>query len=160
MRSWPYLTMLLLAALCASNSACWWSKPARTTNRTPPPPPPAARKKAAAKSKPAGGRQEPRATREPPKAAGSAPAPQLGQMLSQEERAELTRSLDRNLSDARQAMSRLSGHALTSEQSQSASLVQSLLTQADKARHTDLAIAAELARRAGLLARDLLTSVR
>jgi hypothetical protein len=161
LRPWPHLTMLLLVALCASNFSCGWSKkPARTTNRTPPPPRPATKNKAAAKPKPAGGRQEQRATREPPKAAENGPAPPLGQMLSQEERTELTRSLDRNLSDARQAMSRLSGHALTSEQFQSLNLVQSLLVQADKARHTDLAMAAELARRAGLLARDLLTSVR
>jgi hypothetical protein len=81
-------------------------------------------------------------------------------MFSQEERAELTQSLDRNLSNARQAMSRLSGHALTAEQSQAVSLVQSLLVQADKARHTDLAVAAQLARRADVLARDLLSSVR
>lgn len=167
MRPWPHLTMLLVVALCASNSACWWSKkPARTTNRIPPPPPPAQKKKVAAKPKPARGRPEQRATREPPKAAGSgpasapAPAPPLGQMLSQEERTELTRSLDRNQSDARLAMSRLSGHTLTSEQLQSLNLVQALLAQADKARHTDLAMAAELARRAGLLARDLLNSVR
>jgi hypothetical protein len=81
-------------------------------------------------------------------------------MLSQEERAELTRSLDRNLSGARQAVSRLSGHALTSEQFQAVILVQSLLAQADQSRHSDLAVAAQLARRADLLARDLLTSVR
>jgi hypothetical protein len=150
--------MLLLVALCANNSACWWStKPAR---RTTVPPRPATKKKAAAKPKPAGGRQEQRATREQPKAAERGPAPPLAQILSQEERAELTQSLDRNLSDARQAVSRLSGHALTSEQFQAVSLVQSLLAQADKAKHTDLAIAAQLARRASLLARDLLTSVR
>jgi hypothetical protein len=157
--------MLLLVALCASNSACWWSKkPTQTTRRTTLPPRPAAKKKAAAKPKLAGRRQEQQATREQPKeqpkAAESGPAPPLGQLLSQEERAELTQSLDRNLSDARQAMSRLSGHALTPEQFQAVSLVQSLLAQADKARHTDLAVAAQLARRAGLLARDLLTSVR
>jgi hypothetical protein len=81
-------------------------------------------------------------------------------MLSPEERAELTQSLDRNLSNARQAMSRLSGHSLTTEQSQTVSLVQSLLAQADKARHSDLTVAAQLARRAELLARDLLNSVR
>jgi len=44
-------------------------------------------------------------------------------MFSQEERAELTQSLDRNLSNAREAMSRLSGHALTAEQFQAVSLV-------------------------------------
>jgi len=161
LRSWPHLTILLLVGLCASYSACWWSKtPARTTNRTTPPPRPATKKKAAAKPKPPGGRHEQRATREQPRSAGSGPAPPLVQMLSRAERAELTQSLDRNLSDARQAMSRLPGHALTSEQFQSVSLVQSLLAQADKARYTDLAIAAELARRASLLARDLVTSVR
>ena len=71
-------------------------------------------------------------------------------MLSPEERAELTQSLDRNLSNARQAMSRLSGHSLTTEQSQTVSLVQSLLAQADKARHSDLTVATQLARRADL----------
>src|SRR5262249_19892653 len=156
--------MLLAVMLCASHSACWFArKPARPTSRTPPPPPPraAAKKKAATKPRPAVGKQEPRATREQPKPnmPEIGPPPALGQMLGPEERAQLTQSLDRNLSDARQAVSRLSGHALTSEQSQSLSLVQSLLAQADKARHTDLAIAAELARRARLLARDLATSM-
>jgi hypothetical protein len=110
--------------------------------------------------KPAGCRQEQCATREQPKTAENSLPLSLGQMFSQEERAQLTQSLDRNLSNARQAMSRLSGHALTAEQSQAVSLVLSLLAQADKTKHTDPAVAAQLARRADVLARDLLTSVR
>ena len=188
MRPWPRLAMLLLVALCVSNVACWWlKKPARATHSTAPPlrtapppgrtasspphtassprrtalpPRPAAKTNAAAMPSPAGCKQEQRATREQPKTAENGPPWSLGQMFSQEERAELTQSLDRNLSNAREAMSRLSGHALTAEQFQAVSLVQSLLAQADKARHTDLAVAAQLARRADVLARDLLTSVR
>ena len=139
------------------------SPPPRTASaprRTALPPRPAAKKNAAAKPNPAGYRQEQRATREQPKTAENGPPPSLGQMFSQEERAELTQSLDRNLSNAREAMSRLSGHALTAEQFQAVSLVQSLLVQADKARQIDLTVAAQLARRADVLARDLLTSVR
>ena len=161
MRPGPRLARLFLVALCVSNFGCWWTrKPARPTPPPAPQPRPAAKKKAAAKPKPAGVKQEPHTSREQPKAAENAPAPSLGQMLSPEERAELTQSLDRNLSNARQAMSHLSGHSLTTEQSQTVSLVQSLLAQADKARHGDLTVAAQLARRADLLARDLLNSVR
>ena len=133
---------------------------ASSPRRTALPPRPAAKKNAAVKRNPASRKQEQRATREQPKTAENGPPWSLGQMFSQEERAELTQSLDRNLSNAREAMSRLSGHALTAEQFQAVSLVQSLLAQADKARHTDLAVAAQLARRADVLARDLLTSVR
>ena len=139
------------------------SAPPRTASAPPHPSLPprhTPKKNATAKPNPAGGKQEQRATREQPKTAENSPPPSLGQMFTQEERAELTQSLERNLSDARQAMSRLSGHALTAEKLQAVSLVQSLLVQADKARHTDLAVAAQLARRADVLARDLLTSVR
>ena len=161
MRPGLHLSMLFLVALCISNFGCWWNrKPARTTPPPPPPQRPAAKKKPAAKPKPTGAKQVPHATQEQPKAAENSPSPSLGQMLSPEERAELTQSLDRNSSNARQAMSHLSGRSLTTEQSQTVSLVQSLLAQADKARHTDLTVAAQLARRADLLARDLLNSVR
>src|SRR5262249_1375897 len=58
--------------------------------RTALPPRPAAKKNAAANPNPAGYRQEQRATREQPKTAENGPPLSLGQMFSQEERAELT----------------------------------------------------------------------
>lgn len=98
-------------------------------------------------------------------APAAAPAPaasprQLGQILTADERTQLTRSLDQSLSAARAAVARVSGHPLPRDQADTLNLVNVLLEQAQAARTSDLPVAVQLAHRAELLARDLSASVR
>ncbi|MBI4893884.1 MAG: hypothetical protein HY821_24925, partial [Acidobacteria bacterium] len=61
---------------------------------------------------------------------------------------------------ARQTLTRLTGRALSRDQAETASRIRSFLSQADEAQAKDPSLAAQLARRAELLARDLLNSVK
>lgn len=163
-------------------SGCFW--PRKKTARLPPPPrSPAAAHKTAPAHHPAGrgataskaprGPAEPRSAPAPtesstasgassdPAPANAAPPPvQLGEIYSPEQRAELTRNLNQGLATARKVLSQISGFGLTVQQSEKAAMVKLLVSRAEAARGTDLSVAAQLARRAELLAQSLSNSMR
>jgi hypothetical protein len=97
---------------------------------------------------------------QPPSAPVGPPAPPaspepLGQMLTEQERADLNRALDQSLSSTRQSLSEISERSLSPDQAETVNLVRAFISQAERARSTDLNTAAQLARRAELLARSL-----
>lgn len=105
--------------------------------------------------------KQPAAAEEPadaPPAETPAPAPQprLGEMLTPEELREHAESLVRSLRATRGMLSQILKHKLTADQSQSTARIQTFLRQAEEARQSDLGAAVNLARRAELLAKDLL----
>ena len=82
--------------------------------------------------------------------------PRLAQILTPEESRRNNQDLDQYTDSARKALGRVAGRALTPEQKDIAERVQTYLTQAEQARDQDLVTAVNLARRADLLAKDLL----
>jgi hypothetical protein len=90
-----------------------------------------------------------------------APAPPaLGQILTPQQQSELRSSYRQSAQSARQTLQQLSGRALSRDQAETANRIRSFLSQADEAQSRDPSVAAQLARRAELLARDLLNSVQ
>jgi hypothetical protein len=97
----------------------------------------------------------------PPARAGRvAPPPAFGQILTPQQQTELRRAYQQSAQFARQTLSQLSGRTLSQDQADTANRVRSFLSQADEAQSKDPSAAAQLARRAELLARDLLNSLR
>jgi hypothetical protein len=88
------------------------------------------------------------------------PPPAFGQILTPEQQTEFRRSYQQSAEFARQTLSQLSGRPLSRDQADTANRVRSFLSQADEAQSKDPSAAAQLARRAELLARDLLNSFR
>jgi len=85
-----------------------------------------------------------------------APALRLSQILTPEESKRNNQELDQYTDSAKKALTRVQGRNLTPEQRDIAERVQTYLTQAEQAREQDLVTAVNLARRADLLAKDLL----
>ena len=83
------------------------------------------------------------------------PAPQLGEILSSAQQAELNRAVEQSLAPARALLARLRGRQLTNDQSETLGRIRTFADQAQQARKTDLRSAVQLARRAEVLARDL-----
>ncbi len=97
----------------------------------------------------------------PPKPAITAPAespvtPRLAQMLTPEELRDNTRTLQENLDRVNRALAIVEGKHLTAEQKEIAERIRTYRKQAEQAREQDLLTAVNLARRADLLAKDLL----
>lgn len=86
----------------------------------------------------------------------SAPALRLSQILTPEESRRNTQELDQYTESVKRALARVAGKTLTAEQRDTAERVQTYLTQAEQAREQDLVTAVSLAKRADLLAKDLL----
>ena len=177
------LLTTVLALACGGTDACFWHKKPQATIQTPPvpqqaPPHPASSKKKAgstvktahparhSKTKTASRPQKPPAPATvvgpPPPANPIGPPPPppvnpapLGQMLTPDERADLSRALDQSLSAARQNLSEASTQPLSPQQAETVNLVRAFVSQAERARETDLTTAAQLARRAEVLARSL-----
>ena len=84
---------------------------------------------------------------------------QLREILTPQQRAELTRNLDQSLAAAHESLSKVAGRQMSRDQAETARLVSSFAAQAESARPTDLIVAAQLARRAELLARELVNSM-
>lgn len=82
--------------------------------------------------------------------------PRLGQIFTQEQTREYNRSLDESLERVRKALAAIGNRTLTAEQSQIADSIRTFQRQAEQAREQDLLTAVNLARRADLLAKDLL----
>jgi len=128
-------------------------EPAQETAPSAPPPAPPAQVVHPPKPKP-----EPAQSPAPPEPAP--PAPAFGQILTPQQQTELRRSYQQSAQFARQTLSQLSGRALSQDQADTANRIRSFLSQADEAQSKDPSVAAQLARRAELLARDLLNSLR
>jgi len=82
--------------------------------------------------------------------------PKLAQMFTPEELRENTRALDESLDRVNRALVNLEARNLTPEQKEIAERIRTFRKQAEQAREQDLLTAVSLARRADLLAKDLL----
>lgn len=85
---------------------------------------------------------------------------QLGTVLTPQQRAEYIHALEQSLVHAEADVTSLKGKSLTTEQSAAMDRIASFINQARENRDADPALAARLAERAELLARDLVGSVR
>jgi len=100
----------------------------------------------------------------PPKTQATAPQPEpptvvppkLGQMFTAEQAREYNQTLTESFARVDSALARLEGKQLTADQSQTADRIRTFRKQAEQAREQDLVTAVSLARRADLLAKDLL----
>jgi len=82
--------------------------------------------------------------------------PKLGQIFTAAQAREYNRSIDDSLGRVRRALTIVSGRKLTPEQSRIADSIRTFQRQAEAAREKDLVTALSLARRADLLAQDLI----
>ena len=83
------------------------------------------------------------------------PVPRLGQILTADQAREYNRLIDESLDRVRRAMLQLEGKRLTPQQTDAVSRIRSFQKQAEQAREQDLVTAVNLARRADVLAKDL-----
>jgi len=101
----------------------------------------------------------PKPTSPAPPAAAEAPtpaAPKLGQIFTADELREYNRILDESLDRVRRALVVVGGKNLNPQQAEVADRIRTFQKQAEQAREQDLVTAVNLARRADLLAQDLL----
>jgi hypothetical protein len=84
------------------------------------------------------------------------PAPRLGQIFTPEEVREYNQNLDQSLDNVRKALGTLGKKRLSKQDGQTVERIQTFQRQAEQARQEDLVTAVSLARRADLLAQDLL----
>ena len=90
----------------------------------------------------------------------AAPPPKLEDLLTDAQRADLTKKCDQAMQSARNILTRLAARTLPAEAVESVSRVRVFLLQAEQARDRDPQTALQLAQRADVLARDLLRSLR
>jgi len=83
------------------------------------------------------------------------PAPRLGQIFTAEQLREYNRSLEESLERVKRVLGSVAGRSLNPELTQIVSRIQTFQMQAEQAREQDLVTAVNLARRADLLAQDL-----
>lgn len=95
-----------------------------------------------------------------PSIAEPVPAPKLGQIYTVAEEREYNRTIEESLDRVRKALVTVSGKSLTAEQNQIAESIRTFQRQAESAREQDLVTAVSLARRADLLAKDLMARLR
>ena len=84
------------------------------------------------------------------------PAPKLAQILTPDESRRNNLELDQSMDRVRRALAAVAGRTLNPELKEVAERVRTYLTQAEQTREQDLVTAVNLARRADLLAKDLL----
>ena len=89
-----------------------------------------------------------------------APAPKLGDLITDAQRADLLKRCDQAIQQARTALDQLAAKQLSPESAESAGRARVFIQQAEQARSRDPQTALQLAQRAEVLARDLLKSVR
>ena len=112
----------------------------------PPPPAPVPRRPAPA----------PRVATPTPPPAPDLPPPRLGQIFTAEQLREYRRNLDESLERVRRALVTVVGKTLNRDLTEMVGRIQTFQRQAEQARESDLVTAVNLARRADLLAQDLL----
>jgi hypothetical protein len=106
--------------------------------------------------------RRPTPTVTPPKPPVAAPAespvtaPRLAQMFTAEELRDNTRTLQETLDRVNRALAIVEGKNLSADQKEIAERIRTYRKQAEQAREQDLLTAVNLARRADLLAKDLL----
>jgi hypothetical protein len=98
-----------------------------------------------------------RANTQPPTPAppDAPPTPRLGQIFTAEQLREYNRAVDESLDRVRRVLGRVAGRNLSPELTDIVSRIQTFQKQAEQAREQDLVTAVNLARRADLLAQDL-----
>ena len=98
-----------------------------------------------------------RANTQPPAAAPPEvqPTPRLGQIFTAEQLRDYNRAVDESLDRVRRVLGGVAGRNLNPELSEIVSRIQTFQRQAEQAREQDLVTAVNLARRADLLAQDL-----
>ena len=153
----------LWAMMALSSGGCKWF--GRMPKTPPPPPPPApAPAPSAPQPPPPAPAVHPRKPSPFPAPAPAPPQPPpppaFGQILTPQQQAEFRRTYQQSAQSARQALSQLAGRALSRDQADTVNRIRSFLSRADEAQSKDPSTAAQLARRAEILARDLLSSVR
>ena len=162
------VTLLAILSFCAA-TGCFWPKKSNQAHT--PPVPRSAQKSTAAQRTTTHQRtpstSKPRPSQPAPAAASAkvarpadppSPSPTLREILTPEQQQRLSREVDRSMASARRSLVYLSGRNLTSEQSETMRMARSFLSQAEKARQSDLGLAAQLAHRAEVLANSLADS--
>ncbi|WP_321477994.1 hypothetical protein [uncultured Paludibaculum sp.] len=96
----------------------------------------------------------------PPATQPTKPEIKLAEVLSEEQRRDYSQTIDESLGEARRALGSLQGRTLTREQSENESRVRTFIRQAEEARESDIRAAAQFSRRAALLARELLETLK
>ena len=98
-----------------------------------------------------------RATTQPPAAVpqDAQPTLRLGQIFTAEQSRDYNRALEESLDRVRRVLGAVAGRNLSPELTQIVSRIQTFQRQAEQAREQDLVTAVNLARRADLLAQDL-----
>ncbi|MEQ1885925.1 MAG: hypothetical protein ABL967_12755 [Bryobacteraceae bacterium] len=82
--------------------------------------------------------------------------PRIGQIFTAEQIREYNRNLEDSLERVRRALGNLAGKKLNPDQTEVVNRIRTFQNQAEQAREQDLATAVSLARRADLLAQDLI----
>jgi hypothetical protein len=121
----------------------------------PPPRPPAKKRAPPAPVRP----QIPQPVEQPqaqPLPPSSPPQPQLGEILSDEQRRQYQAEYAQSLARARSALGRASGRSLNQTQRATLERIQTFIQQAEESKGKDLATALQLVRRADVLGQDLL----
>jgi hypothetical protein len=161
------ITIWLLALVLLSDGCSWFRRGRKTASPPPPkqatqpaPPPPAAPKKRSStpRTSPGAPKAAPPALKPQPAEAAPAKAvrePVLGQLITEEQKTEYRRTYDENASEANRLLASFSAKKLVKEQVDTVGRIRSFLQQAGEAKATDWSLAANLARRALLLAREL-----
>jgi hypothetical protein len=123
--------------------------PSTMPTAPPPPAPPApARRPATAAA--------PRTTPPPAPTPDTPPLPKLGQIFTAVQLREYNQALDQSLEEVRRVLAIAAGKNLNANQTEIVNRIRTFQKQAEQAREQDLVTAVNLARRADLLARDLL----
>jgi hypothetical protein len=84
------------------------------------------------------------------------PPPRLGQIFTAEQLREYNRNLDESLERVKKVLAAVGGKSLNPDLAQIVGRIQTFQKQAEQARELDLVTAVNLARRADLLAQDLI----
>lgn len=92
----------------------------------------------------------------PPVPEAPPPPPRLGQIFTAEQLREYNRNLDESLERVKKALVAVVGKNLSPDLAEIVSRIQTFQKQAEQARELDLVTAVNLARRADLLAQDLI----
>jgi len=115
----------------------------------PPPPVPAPPRRPATAA-------APRTTPPPVPPPETPPLPKLGQIFTAVQLREYNQALDQSLEQVKRALAIAAGKNLNADQTEIVNRIRTFQKQAEQAREQDLVTAVNLARRADLLARDLL----
>jgi hypothetical protein len=96
----------------------------------------------------------------PPAVTEQPPPPRLGPVIPADQRRAYTRTLDDSLERVRRALEFLATRNLNAEQAEAREKISTFQKQAEQAREQDLVLAVNLAKRADLLAQDLVARVK